>query len=130
MSCLVVKGRLMSIFDLFRFPRFPMMGYITTTLFFFLDVGIYYYYILVGAVPRRVSYLSILLLTNVSRPISFILELSDLPVRVDIAELFELTEDTDELRSTTFPYKPLLFLKSCDKLTLKIVSVGNVGLDN
>lgn len=56
--------------------------------------------------------------------------MSDLPVLVDIAELFELTEDTDELRSTTLPYKPLLFLKSCDKLTLKIVSVGNVGLDN
>lgn len=102
---MVVRGRFISIFDLFLLPKLPTIGSITITLFFFFEVGIYSYSILVGAVPRRVYYLSAFCPVNAYLPISFILGLSDRPVFVDIAELLELTDDTDEFKSTTFPYR-------------------------
>lgn len=129
MSCLVVNGLLISKLDLFRFPKLPMIGSIITTLFFFLDVGIVSYsYIFVGAVLRRYYYFSTLAI--VSRPTSVILELSDLPVLVEIAELLELTEDIEEFKSTTLLYRFVLFLKSWARFILKIESVGRVGLES
>ena len=129
MSCFVVNGLLMSKLDLLRFPKFPIIGSIMTTLFFFLEVGIVSSYsIFVGAVLRR-NY-SFSTFAMVSRPTSVIRELSDFPVLVEMAELLELTEEIEELRSTTLPYKFVLFLKSWAKFILKIESVGRVGLDN
>lgn len=55
--------------------------------------------------------------------------LADL-AEVDMAELLELTEETEEFRSITLPYRLVLFLNSWDRLILKIVSVGRVGLVN
>lgn len=117
----------------------PIIGYIITTLFFFLDVGIvYYYYIFVGAVLLLYYYLSFyttptFVIVYLPPGISLTCTLSDravVAVLVEMAELFELTDDTDEFKSTTLLYRFVLFLNSWAKLTLKMVSVGKVGLDN
>jgi hypothetical protein len=91
-----------------------------------------YYYILLGTILLRYYYLSAL--TRVSRPISLTLDTSDLPVPVlvelETTELFELTEEIEEFKSTILPCKLGLFLNNCARLILKIESVGSVGLDS
>lgn len=122
----------------------PIIGYIIITLFFFFDVGIvYYYYIFVGAV--LLLYSSLYFSTTPTFAIVYlpptisliwVCEVSDrapvvaVLVDVEIAELLELTDDTDEFKSIILLYKFVLFLNSCAKFILNIVSVGNVGLDS
>lgn len=135
-----VNGLLISKVDLFRFPIFPIIGSIITTLLFFFDVGIIYYsYIFEGAVLLRYySFLStptfvivyLPLGTSVVRVFSLVLAFYDLPVFVEMAELFELTEDMEEFKSTTLLYKFVLFLNNWARFILKIVSVGRVGLES
>lgn len=93
---------------------------------------VYYSYIFEGAVLLLYYslYLSTPTFVKVSLLTSLILELSDLPVLVETAELLELTEEIEEFKSTTLPYKFVLFLKSWAKFILNMVSVGRVGLDN
>jgi hypothetical protein len=51
-------------------------------------------------------------------------------VEVETTELLELTEDMEELKSTTLPCKLGLFLNNWARLILKMESVGRVGLDS